>query len=152
MFASNIFFTEKYDFTAPKFTHAYEFLRRKDLAGLPVQTLELSGGAVVQVREYMTRPPDEAKFEAHDRMFDIQFVVSGGELFGLAPRAGLEEEASYDGEKDITFYHDPPCYGSVLLRAGDFIVVGPEDAHKPGCMITQPAPVKKIIVKIRVDG
>jgi YhcH/YjgK/YiaL family protein len=151
MFGSAILFAEKYDFLAPKFRLAYEFLRRKDLAELPAETLELSRDVLVQVKEYTTKPPAEAKFETHDRMFDIQFVVLGEELFGLAPRAGLEAEAPYDAGKDITFYRDPPHYGSVLLRAGDFIVVTPEDAHKPACMVAQPAPVKKIIVKIRVD-
>jgi YhcH/YjgK/YiaL family protein len=151
MFGSAILFAEKYDFLAPKFRLAYEFLRRKDLAELPAGTMDLSKDVLVQVKEYTTKPPAEAKFETHDRMFDIQFVVSGEELFGLAPRAGLEVEAPYDAEKDITFYRDPLRYGSVLLQAGDFIVVTPEDAHKPACMVAQPAPVKKIIVKIRVD-
>ncbi|MDR1468680.1 MAG: YhcH/YjgK/YiaL family protein, partial [Spirochaetaceae bacterium] len=141
---------EKYDYLAPKFRQAYEFLRRGDLADLPVQGITLSEDLTVQVKEYDTKPPEDARFETHDKMFDIQFVVSGEELFGLAPRAGLKETTPYDAEKDITFYHDPPRYGSVLLRAGDFIVVSPDDAHKPACMMEKPAPVKKIIVKVRV--
>jgi YhcH/YjgK/YiaL family protein len=95
--------------------------------------------------------PKDAKFETHDKMFDIQFVVSGEELFGIASRPDLEITEPYNKEKDITFYRDPPYYSSVLLRAGDLIVVAPEDAHKPACMVEKPAPVKKIIVKISVD-
>ena len=150
MFASHISLVEKYDYLAPKFRQAYEFLRRGDLADLPVQVIKLSEDITVQVKEYDTKPSEAARFETHDKMFDIQFVISGEELFGLSSREGLKETVPYDAEKDITFYQDPPRYGSVLLRAGDFIVVSPEDAHKPACMTERPAPVKKIIAKVRV--
>ena len=150
MFASHISLAEKYDYLAPKFRQAYEFLRRGDLADMPEQVIKLSEDITVQVKEYDTKPPLDARFETHDKMFDIQFVVSGEELFGLAPRDGLKETGPYNAEKDITFYYDPPRYGSVLLRAGDFIVVSPDDGHKPACMTEKPAPVKKIIVKIGV--
>jgi YhcH/YjgK/YiaL family protein len=150
MFTSNILFAEKYDLQSPKFKAAYEFLRQKNLTELPVQTTPLSPDLIVQVREYDTKPPAEAQFETHNKMFDIQYVVSGEEVFGLAPRDSLEETAPYDDEKDITFYRDPPHYGSLLLRAGDMVIVSPEEAHKPSCMVEKPSPVKKIIIKVRV--
>ncbi|MDR0639782.1 MAG: YhcH/YjgK/YiaL family protein [Spirochaetaceae bacterium] len=150
MFASHISLAEKYDYLAPKFRQAYEFLRRGDLADLSARVTKLAEDITVQLKEYDTKPPEDVRFETHDKMFDIQFMVSGEELFGLVPRDGLKETAPYDAEKDITFYQDPPRYGSVLLKAGDFIVVSPDDAHKPACMTEKPAPVKKIVVKVRV--
>jgi YhcH/YjgK/YiaL family protein len=150
MFAANIRLAEKYDVYAPKFKAAYEFLRQKNLAELPVQTMRLSADLTVQVREYNTKPSAEAQFETHDKMFDIQYVVSGEEFFGVAPRDSLEEMTPYNAEKDVTFYHDPPHYGLHLLRAGDFILVSPEEAHKPSCMVGTSSPVKKIIIKVRV--
>jgi YhcH/YjgK/YiaL family protein len=150
MLASSIGLVEKYDMLAPKFKAAYEFLRKTNLAELLVQTLTLSPDLTVQVKEYDTKPPEEAKFETHNKMFDIQYVVSGEELFSLAPRDGLEETEPYSDEKDITFYRDPPQYGSLQLRPGDLVVVSPDEAHKPACMVGKPSPVKKIIIKVRV--
>ncbi|MDR1232485.1 MAG: YhcH/YjgK/YiaL family protein [Spirochaetaceae bacterium] len=149
MVTSSIGLVEKYDMLAPKFKAAYAFLRQTNVAELPVQTLALSPDLTVQVKEYDTKPPEETPFETHDKMFDIQYVVSGEELFGIAPRDSLEETEPYSNEKDITFYRDPPQYGSLLLRPGDLVVVSPDEAHKPGCMTGKPSPVKKIIIKVR---
>ncbi|MDR2803379.1 MAG: YhcH/YjgK/YiaL family protein [Treponema sp.] len=150
MFASNILFVEKYDYLNSDFRLAYDFLRRGDLADIPVGTIKLSKSVTVKVQEYTTKPPSESKFETHDRMFDIQFLAAGQEMFGIAPRDSLEAMSPYDNEKDVTFYRDPPIYGSVLLQAGEFIVVSPEDAHKPACIAGSAMPVKKIVVKICV--
>ncbi|MDR1147512.1 MAG: YhcH/YjgK/YiaL family protein [Spirochaetaceae bacterium] len=150
MFASNILFVEKYDYMNEKFKLAYEFLRRDDLTELPVGEIKLSPDVTVRVQEYTTKLPEEAKFESHNKMIDIQYVASGQEFFGLARREQLETIVPYSDEKDITFYRDPPVYGSVLLQAGDFIVVSPEDAHKPSCVVGTPAPVKKLLIKVRI--
>jgi YhcH/YjgK/YiaL family protein len=53
-------------------------------------------------------------------------------------------------ENDVVFYSDPDLYGQVLLREGDLIVVAPEDAHKPRCAAGAPAPVKKVVVKVKI--
>jgi YhcH/YjgK/YiaL family protein len=150
MFQSSIQTAEKYDYLAEKFIASYEFLRRKDLASLPVGTIKLNDDVTVQVHAYDTLAAESARFETHDRMFDIQYVISGQELFGVAPRSSLVVETPYNSEKDITFYRDPPLYGSVLLGAGDFIVVSPEEAHKPRCIAGQVSAVKKIVIKVRV--
>ena len=39
----------------------------------------------------------------------------------------------------------------VTLHGGDIVVTPPEDAHKPGCSVDEPAPLKKICVKVLVD-
>ena len=53
-------------------------------------------------------------------------------------------------ENDVVFYEDPELYGQVLLKEGDLIVVAPEDAHKPRCAAGTPAPVKKVVVKVKM--
>jgi YhcH/YjgK/YiaL family protein len=50
----------------------------------------------------------------------------------------------------VVFYSDPDLYGQVLLREGDLIVVAPEDAHKPRCAAGAPAPVQKVVVKVKI--
>lgn len=56
----------------------------------------------------------------------------------------------YNEEKDITFYSDPKKYSKVILNSGDYVVVSPDEAHKPKCMVDTPSKVKKIVVKVPV--
>ena len=56
----------------------------------------------------------------------------------------------YEGTNDITFYEEPPLSGEVLLRARDFVILGPKDAHKPRCIADMPTAVIKIVVKVPV--
>ena len=51
---------------------------------------------------------------------------------------------------DVVFYKDPELFGQILLKEGDLIVVAPEDAHKPRCEAGTPAPVKKVVVKVKI--
>ncbi len=95
-------------------------------------------------------PWEECRFEAHDRYFDIQYVVSGKEMFGYVKREGLKEAVPYDSENDLLFFEEPESCGSILPEAGDFAVVPPEDAHKPRCVAGAAGKVKKIVVKVKV--
>ncbi|MDR3312723.1 MAG: YhcH/YjgK/YiaL family protein [Spirochaetaceae bacterium] len=152
MFNTSIDLSEKYDFLAEKFKLGYEFLRRKDLKDLPVGNIKLSDQVTALVQEYETKTPEAAKFETHDRMFDIQYVISGRELFGVAPRHALTVSVPYNSEKDVTLYKDPVTFTQVLLNPGDFIVVPPDDGHKPQVTAEpgKPCRVKKIVIKVRV--
>lgn len=47
-------------------------------------------------------------------------------------------------------YETPERAGRALLRAGDYVVLAPEDAHKPRCLAGSAMPVRKIVVKVPV--
>jgi YhcH/YjgK/YiaL family protein len=104
------------------------------------------------VQSYETGPGTEKRFETHRRHIDIQFIVSGRERILHLPFGSLEVETSYDEERDVVFYHDPPASSSVLLQPGDFAIFHPEDAHKGGCMAGARDPVRKVVVKVRVGS
>jgi len=141
----------KYDFTSKKFQIAFDFLKRKDLAELPVGSIELGEGVKANVQSYTTFLWDEHRFEAHDRFFDIQYVIEGRELFGVCDRADCKKVATpYNETKDVILYEDPEYFGTVVLNAGDFIIVAPEDAHKPRAAAGPQVPVKKIVLKVPV--
>lgn len=152
MLTTTVALAAKYDYLAPKFQKAYEFLRRADLAQLAPGDHPIDGDEVyANVQHYTTVPASEAKFESHDRYFDIQYMVEGCERFGYIPREELAP-APYMADRDLTFYdQDPQDKASyVLLRAGDCAIVPPEDAHKPRCAAGEPMAVKKIVVKVKV--
>ena len=140
----------RYDFTAPKFRTAFEFLHRTDLAELPVGWIELGNGVRASVQHYDTAPAEQLKYETHEKFFDIQFLVDGIELLGCCSRTGLKEAGPYDADGDVTFYGDPEIDGSVLLRTGDYVIFAPEDAHKPRIAAGAPMAVKKIVIKVPV--
>lgn len=140
----------KYDLKEPKFQVAFEFLRRKDLTNLPLGWIDLENGVRVSIQHYTTFDWDENEFETHEDYFDIQYVVEGMEYVGVCQREGLIVSKPYDKEKEITFYKEPSESGKILLRKGDFIVLAPEDAHKPRCKAGEKMAVKKIVVKVPV--
>ena len=141
----------KYDFTEKKYRIAFEFLKRKDLAGLEPQWIELGEGVRASIQHYDTFAWDENRFETHEKYFDVQYVIEGLELVGVCNRDDLGPVAvPYNSDNDITFYEDPKHYGTVFLNAGDFVVLGPEDAHKPRCAAGESIPVKKVVIKVPV--
>lgn len=151
MFGTSIELAEKYnDRYSGRFRVGYEFLRREDLAMLEEGAVSLEQGVVAQIQRYATVPPDAARFEAHRRYFDIQFLVSGEEIIEVTPCAGLEPFAPYDRQSDIAFFQPPAHSSSIYLSAGDFLVLTPGEAHKPRCAVSAPLVVRKVVVKIPV--
>lgn len=141
----------KYDLSEKKFRIAFDFLKRKDLAELPVGWIELGEGVRASVQRYDSFVWDANKFETHEKYFDVQYVIEGMEYCGVCKREELGPVAvAYDEENDIEFYEEPIHCGKVFLNAGDFIVLAPEDAHKPRCAVDKPIPIKKIVVKVPV--
>lgn len=151
MLTSSLKIVDKYDYLEEKFKKGYEFLRNTDLSALPLGRMEIDGDEIfANVQEYTTLAIENCKFEAHDRYFDIQYVVEGEEQFGYAKRDDLEAATAYDGDKDIIFFKAPAACGTVLLKAGDCAVVAPEDAHRPKGAAGAPGKVRKVILKIKV--
>lgn len=140
----------KYDLTAPKFQTAFAFLKRTDLAELAEGWYELENGVRASVQRYTTFPASELDFETHVDYFDVQYMVSGQEMIGVVNAEGLVSKVPYDKANDIEFYHEPAFSGVVFLRAGEYIVLAPEDAHKPRCAAGAPMAVNKIVVKVPV--
>lgn len=140
----------KYDLTAPKFRTAFAFLKRPDLAQLPEGWVELDNGVRASVQRYETSPAEKLDFETHEKYFDVQYMVDGLEIVGVVNAEGLQPKIPYDPKDDIAFFHEPEVSGAVVLRTGDYVVLAPEDAHKPRCAAGAPRKVNKIVVKVPV--
>lgn len=75
----------------------------------------------------------------------------GRQYMGVCSRDELTEVLKpYNTEKDITLYKDPAVYGKILLRAGDFALLAPEDGHEPSVSVSTSIPMKKIVLKVPV--
>ena len=102
------------------------------------------------VSTYETGPSAERRFEAHHQHLDVQFIAEGEERILHAPVQSLDGETFYSSENDTAFFADPKVSSSILLRVGELAILGPEDAHKPGCMAGARTRVKKVVVKVRI--
>lgn len=102
------------------------------------------------VQEYETKYPHEARYEAHQKYVDIQYIVKGVERMEFAETSALKVDEPYNPEKDVMFLKEPKVIDACIVEAGDYRIFYPEDAHRPGLCVDKPAKVKKILAKVRI--
>jgi biofilm protein TabA len=145
---------DRYRGLDPRLDRGLEALRR--LVGNPPSAdgrHELEGEDLfASFSTYEAGSPAKKLFEAHRRYIDIQAVLRGRELLYWAPLAGLASRSGYSETEDIAMYGDPPAGGAGLtLEPGAFVVLFPQDAHKPGCQAAGGGrTVRKLVLKVRV--
>jgi biofilm protein TabA len=150
MIADTLALSSRYESLAPRFGAAFAFLHNLG-ADQALGRHEISGDdCFALVQSYTTKPIAEAKFEAHRKYIDIQFIQSGQETLLWAPQAGLAETQSYDDEKDFALFATPSIATPLKLRAGEFAIFFPEDAHAPTLELEAPCQVRKVVLKVRV--
>ena len=142
---------------------AYEKLDNRITAGLallkeqsvlesPAGKHEVDGDDLFYiVNEYETAPVADGLLEVHRKYMDIQYIVSGNECIGYAPLSGLKEQTPYDSENDAALYDCSPAMSKLVLKQGSFAIFWPNEPHMPGRSIDQAEPVKKIVIKIRIE-
>jgi biofilm protein TabA len=150
MISDSLANSDRYARLHPGFAAAFRFLR--ELPAIPADGRhEIDGDALFAlVQSYTTTPAAERKLEHHRKYADIQLVLAGEEIIEHAPLAGLEVDTPYQTEKDYGLVRDAADRSAVVLKPGRFGIYFPEDAHKPGCSIRGPAPVRKVVVKVRL--
>ncbi|MGE0609186.1 MAG: YhcH/YjgK/YiaL family protein, partial [Pirellulales bacterium] len=101
------------------------------------------------VQDNTTKPREHGVWEAHRKYIDVQFVASGTEEMGHANIHGLTVKQPYDEPRDVALFTGGGSY--VVVPAGCFTIFFPEDGHIPGLALgNQPAPVRKVVVKVAV--
>ncbi len=151
MITCNLADLKKYDYNNERFQMAFDFLNNTDLFALtPGTEIPVGDGVLAKIQEYTTDPEETRRFETHRDYFDIQFVVKGEEFIGIVPKKGLIPDGEYSETDDIQYYETPPKHGGAVLRGMDFLIVSPEDAHRPNCMTDKACVVRKIVVKVKV--
>ncbi len=141
----------KRDLNDDKFKKSLEFLQTEDLSKLPLGNFELCPGVVVQVQSYSTEPADKIDFETHDYHYDIHYVIEGIEGIGVVDRTGLTPKGEYNPNNDMAYWEEPENSSMVIVRPGEYIILPPEDAHKPHCCIGEPCQMRKIVIKVETE-
>lgn len=131
----------------PLLPKAFEFLRRPDLATLPAGRYPLDGDRLFAfVCDNQTKLAMQGKWEAHQKFWDVQFVVRGRERMGYARMQGTRVKTPYDPETDLVFFDTRGDFFDV--HEGMFAIFTQQDVHMPGLAVDKPEAVRKVIVKI----
>lgn len=134
---------------ATRLQAAFRYLQESDLETATPGKVDIDGDRVFAlVQEYQSKPLSQGFWESHRKYLDVQYVVSGVEQMGYANLTQLTAGA-YDADKDVIIHEGSGSF--VLLSAGMFAVMMPEDAHMPGIAVGNPHPVKKVVVKVAVE-
>ncbi len=104
---------------------------------------------LVKARPMTTKPISACAFEAHHEYADIHFVAYGEERIGYANMKTMREIA-YDADKDAAAVEGGG--DTALLTRGYFMITFPQDAHMPCIAPGAPAPLGKMIAKIRMKN
>jgi YhcH/YjgK/YiaL family protein len=130
-----------------RFAVALRYLQTTDLSKLePGKYLIEDNEVFASVSEYNSKKPEDAKWEAHEKYADIQYVITGEEKMGFGALKNFEVTEAYNPEKDIMFLEGTGDY--VTVKPGMFVVFFPQDAHQPGVAVNGSALVKKVVVKV----
>jgi biofilm protein TabA len=130
----------------------FAFLKENDLSSLEIRRHDLDGDNLFAlVQEYDSKNVEDAKYEAHKNYIDIQYVAEGKELMGLVPVSEKQDVlVPYDATKDIEFM---TVNKDVVYKASPerFFIFFPSDLHRPGLKDGENSPVRKIVVKLKID-
>jgi biofilm protein TabA len=130
---------------------AFTFLNN-DLTKMEVKRYDLDGNNVyAPISEYTSKNEEDARFEAHQKYIDIQYVINGQELIGLAPLSAKKDVlVEYKPENDIEYF-TVEKFTSLKADPGRFFIFFPDEAHRPGVKDGENSPVRKVVVKVKID-
>jgi YhcH/YjgK/YiaL family protein len=168
MIADSIRNKEQYSGISSRLAHALDYVETLKTADFAVQTIDLEGKQVYAMyQSYTTESAEGRQYEAHRRYIDVQYVLEGEEVILAADLDDMASRSEYDEGKDIQWFMPKagteagkePGTGvgtgagtpsTIHLKAGQFAVFFPQDAHMPKLSGRTPGPVKKIVVKVAV--
>jgi biofilm protein TabA len=139
---------QRYERLHPRFAEAFAWLLSGRFESLSDGRQEIDGNALFAICAHdVGRGRDAARLEVHRRYIDIQYVAAGVESIGWQASSACRVPAgSFDVDKDIGFYADPPATW-LTVPPGYFAVFFPEDAHAP---LAAEGQLHKVVVKVAV--
>ncbi len=139
-----------YALNAAYWEKVFDFISKNDLVNLAIGKYTIDGDNVfAPVSEYETKLPADGKWEAHKKYLDIQIVLSGKELIGIAPIKKSTVTVPYNETKDVMFV-EPTAGKDYQAKPGTFFIFFPGEAHRPNMMDGEQVKVKKIVFKVKM--
>ncbi len=126
---------------------AAAFLRETELRTLPLGKGEVDGQQVYYLSQDNLLNRGEAAWEAHDRYADIQLILAGEERMGWGVAGCVEPP---EGESDFRVCREVQGF-DFTVKAGQFALFLPGEAHAPGRYAGAAERCRKIVVKVRME-
>lgn len=136
-----------------KIYEVLKMMRGYNFAEMEDQKITVEGEDIFFILTHSdTEPVEDRKPETHKKYLDIQLLLEGKEKIGCAVlNENAVSENGYDAEAEVEFYSSIENETLVALEPGDFLVLFPEDIHKPLCAFDKPMTIRKVIAKVNVD-
>jgi YhcH/YjgK/YiaL family protein len=131
---------------------AFNFLKNTDFSKSELKRYDIDDDKLFATfSEYMSKNESTTQFEAHRRYIDIQYVISGKEIINIAPLKSVNNVlVPYDTTKDIEFVTVSKSR-DLIATPVNFFIFFPDDAHRPGLKDGVNSPVRKVVIKLKVD-
>lgn len=151
------------DFSARDFSYsknlqiAFTYIQEKGLEGLLAledgkHIIKEDGEVYLNRSSYVGKEFKDSKIEGHDLWLDIQIVLANKEGIGYVDKRKYSEAnitVPYDVKKDKTNY-EGELDGVITTSAGYFVLVYPNDLHKP-CIKLNDEVIQKAVIKVKID-
>lgn len=146
-------FANQYNKNKIYWDKAFAYLRTTSLETVAPGKYYLdSTNVFVSVTENPTKDLPVTKWEAHRKYLDIQLIVTGKEMMGIAPFSKATVVEAYNPASDVGFYSvadaDSKFY---VAQPGTFLIFFPTDAHRPSIKTDGIEKTKKVVIKIKMD-
>ena len=129
---------------------ALKYLKNIDLDKLELGRHDINDWLYINVQEYETKDVSLCRFESHRKYVDIQYMIDGLEAIEVADVKGQDLAVSieYNEEQDVAFWLDKPTQMKVVLSNNSYVILYPQNAHKPCIAVNKPVKVKKLVAKV----
>ena len=126
------------------------YLKNTNLDKLETGKHNINDWLYINVQEYETKDISLCKYESHKKYIDIQYMINGIEAIEIADIEGqkLDMANEYNEEQDVIFWFNKPNQMKTVLTSDSYVILYPQNAHKPCIAIEKPTKVKKLVAKI----
>ena len=137
---------EQYFGISPYIDTALRYIRDTDFSLLPDGRQEIDGDLVFANIMSYTPAKENRLPESHKKYIDLQYLIMGQELVGVAPLSDMLSIAEAHPERDIWLNRGDT--EKLTIGNGRFLLLFPGDAHAPGIDKGDGVSVRKCVVKI----
>jgi 3-deoxy-D-manno-octulosonate 8-phosphate phosphatase (KDO 8-P phosphatase) len=109
----------------------------------------LGDGTIANVMTYITKPAVLTCYESHKKYIDIQYIIYGKEMMLVEDIKSMSDSVckKYDVDKDCILYNYQ-LGEAKILKAGDVVVLKPNDGHRGAMAVETPTLIRKIVFKV----
>lgn len=128
------------------------FLKEMDLLNCKAGEYEIQGKEIyANIIDTQTKPKECIRPEVHRKYIDIQCLCKGNEIIGFARNCNENVVLEELLDKDVIFYDKVENESEMLLAPGDYVILFPEDVHRPAYTNEKNEDIRKVVVKVDVN-